>query len=96
MKCSYCGGDHYNFDCPTEDTSEGNMKLTDIIDSMNKHLETNGDTDVLSFKIVDETGGHEWFMYSQTMVNPVTRTPKRMTPKEFMKYIGKEKVKTAQ
>lgn len=67
------------------------MKLTDVIDYMNKHLASNGDTEVLSLKIVDETGGHEWFRYSKTQVSPVTRIPKRMTSKEFLKEIEKMK-----
>jgi hypothetical protein len=67
------------------------MKLTDIIDSMNKHLEQNGDTEVLSFKIVDQTGGHEWFMYSRSRIDPVSRIPKRMTLKEFMQYLELKK-----
>jgi len=65
------------------------MKLTDIIDSMNKHLDANGDTEVLSFKIVDETGGHEWFKYSPTRVHPIHRIPLRMTPKEFIAQLGR-------
>lgn len=72
----------------TTNKCEEDMKLTDIIDSMNKHLAENGDTEVLSFKMVDVTGGFEWFKYSKSRVHPVTRIPMRMTPKEFMQEQG--------
>lgn len=69
------------------------MKLSKLIDTLSKDLETYGDTEVRYYKIVDQIQSSSGYMYSPTRRNKNGEKAK-MNHKELIEYIQKESNET--